>query len=76
MKYHNLIGPLQVVYSTYTPVKRESFAHISTYTPVISMTSSFGVDHSMQNSQRAITQVDSQHACLNFSISITQLVHF
>ena len=40
MKYCNLIGPLQVVYFTYTPVKRESSAHISTYTPVIFMTSS------------------------------------
>ena len=40
MKYCNLIGPLQVVYFTYTPVKRESSSHISTYTPVIFMTSS------------------------------------
>ena len=40
MKYWNLIGPLQVVYFTYTPVKRESSARISTYTPVIFMTSS------------------------------------
>ena len=35
-----------------------------------------GIDHSMQNSQRTITQVESQHACLNFSISIMQLVRF
>ena len=34
MKYCNLIGPLQAVYFTYTPIKRESSAHISTYTPV------------------------------------------
>ena len=40
MKYCNLIGLLQVVYFTYTPVKHESSAHISTYTPVIFMTSS------------------------------------
>ena len=40
MKYCNQIGPLQVVYFTYTPVKHESSAHISTYTPVIYMTSS------------------------------------
>ena len=37
MEYCNLIGLLQVVYFIYTPVKRESSAHISTYIPVIFM---------------------------------------
>ena len=38
--YHtNLIGPLQVIYFTYTPVKCESSAHILLIQPVIFMTS-------------------------------------